>query len=168
MDLPTLTSRRVRLQPFDDAALAAVAEIIRRPGVREWFGPDPDAVSHEDLRNDGAAFAVATDEGIIGWLAFAESDDPDYHHAGLDIALAPEHQGQGLGPEALRLAIAWLAGTRGHHRFTIDPDATNTRAIAAYAAIGFRPVGILRAYERGADGTFHDGLLMDLLIDEVR
>jgi hypothetical protein len=26
-----------------------------------------------------------------------------------------------------------------------------------------RPVGIMRQYERGPDGTWHDGLLMDLL-----
>jgi aminoglycoside 6'-N-acetyltransferase len=33
--------------------------------------------------------------------------------------------------------------------------------------VGFRPVGIMRQYERGTDGTFHDGLLMDLLRDEL-
>jgi RimJ/RimL family protein N-acetyltransferase len=44
--------------------------------------------------------------------------------------------------------------------------AGNARAIRAYAAVGFRPVGVLRAYERGADGTWHDGLLMDLLAGE--
>ncbi|GAA4530723.1 GNAT family N-acetyltransferase [Amycolatopsis samaneae] len=35
------------------------------------------------------------------------------------------------------------------------------------SALGFRPVGVLRQYERGADGTWHDGLLMDLLADEL-
>jgi aminoglycoside 6'-N-acetyltransferase len=33
--------------------------------------------------------------------------------------------------------------------------------------VGLRPVGVLRDYERGPDGTFHDGLLMDLLADEL-
>jgi aminoglycoside 6'-N-acetyltransferase len=28
-------------------------------------------------------------------------------------------------------------------------------------------VGIMRLYERGPDGTWHDGLLMDLLRDEL-
>jgi aminoglycoside 6'-N-acetyltransferase len=28
-------------------------------------------------------------------------------------------------------------------------------------------VGIMRQYERGPDGTWHDGLLMDLLADEL-
>ncbi len=31
---------------------------------------------------------------------------------------------------------------------------------------GFRPVGIMRRYQRDPDGTWHDGLLMDLLADE--
>jgi aminoglycoside 6'-N-acetyltransferase len=34
--------------------------------------------------------------------------------------------------------------------------------------VGFRPVGVMRQYERGGDGRFHDGLLMDLLRGELR
>ena len=65
--------------------------------------------------------------------------------------------------------IRWLADERGHHRVTIDPSAANERAIKAYASVGFKPVGVMRRYERDPDGpTFHDGLLMDLLIEELR
>jgi aminoglycoside 6'-N-acetyltransferase len=56
---------------------------------------------------------------------------------------------------------------RGHHRITIDPAAANERAIRCYQKLGFRPVGIMRQYERGNDGRFHDGLLMDLLRDDL-
>jgi aminoglycoside 6'-N-acetyltransferase len=97
----------------------------------------------------------------------SEENEPDYRHAGLDISLAPRYQGRALGPEALRTAIDWLVEDRGHHRFTIDPARANTRAIAAYERVGFRPVGVLRRYERGPDGTWHDGLLMDLLAEEL-
>jgi aminoglycoside 6'-N-acetyltransferase len=55
----------------------------------------------------------------------------------------------------------------GHHRITIDPAADNEAAIRCYAKVGFRPVGVMRRYERGPDGTWHDGLLMDLLADEL-
>jgi aminoglycoside 6'-N-acetyltransferase len=34
--------------------------------------------------------------------------------------------------------------------------------------MGFKRVGVMRLYERGPDGTFHDGLLMDLLAGELR
>ncbi len=62
-----------------------------------------------------------------------------------------------------------LPGVRaGHHRLVIDPAADNEPSIRCYAAVGFRPVGIMRAYERDADGVgWHDGLLMDLLAEEL-
>jgi aminoglycoside 6'-N-acetyltransferase len=56
---------------------------------------------------------------------------------------------------------------RGHHRIVIDPAAHNERAIRSYERVGFRPVGIMRRYERSADGGWHDGLLMDLLREDL-
>jgi aminoglycoside 6'-N-acetyltransferase len=56
---------------------------------------------------------------------------------------------------------------RGHHRITIDPAADNHGAIRCYQKVGFRMVGVMRQYERGNDGQFHDGLLMDLLRDDL-
>jgi aminoglycoside 6'-N-acetyltransferase len=50
---------------------------------------------------------------------------------------------------------------------TIDPAAANTYAIKAYERVGFKPVGIMRQYERGPDGTWHDGLLMELLAEDL-
>ena len=75
---------------------------------------------------------------------------------------------RGLGPEALRTAIRWLVEQRGHHRFTMDPALQNERAIRAYSAVGSRRVGVLRRYERGADGQWHDNLLMELMAEELR
>jgi aminoglycoside 6'-N-acetyltransferase len=61
-----------------------------------------------------------------------------------------------------------LIADRGHHRLTIDPAAANTAAIRAYEKAGFRTVGVMRRYERDFDGDgWHDGLLMDLLADEL-
>ncbi len=67
----------------------------------------------------------------------------------------------------MRTVARWLLEVRGHHRITIDPAAANVHAIRAYAKVGFRPVGVMREYERGPDGTWHDGLLMDLLRGEL-
>lgn len=96
------------------------------------------------------------------------SDVPDYRSAGLDIAVDPRWHGRGVGLDAIRTLARHLIEDRGHHRLTIDPAATNARAIAAYAKVGFRPVGTLRCYERGPDGNWHDGLLMDLLAGELQ
>ncbi len=62
----------------------------------------------------------------------------------------------------------YLIDERGHHRLTIDPAADNAAAIRAYEKVGFRRVGIMREYERGPDGTWHDGLLLDMLKEELR
>jgi len=159
----------VTLRPLTEDDVERLVAIVAAPGVREWWGaPDPPEREREGLRNDGAAFVVEVDGELAGWLGFNEEPEPDYRHASLDIALASAHQGDGLGPEALRTAISWLAGERGHHRFTIDPALENERAIRAYSKVGFRPVGIMRRAERGVDGRWHDSLLMDLLAEELR
>jgi aminoglycoside 6'-N-acetyltransferase len=146
-----------------------LAAILKRPGVREWWGSlDDTAHTREGLANDGAAFSIEVDGALAGWLGYNEEIDPDHRYASLDIFLAPEYQDRRLGPAALRLAAEWLFGQRGHHRLTIDPACANARAIRAYAAVGFRPVGAMRCYERGVDGRWHDNLLMDLLREELR
>ncbi len=88
-------------------------------------------------------------------------------YAGIDLFLAARAQGRGLGRAAIRAVARWLIDERGHHRLTIDPAAANERAIRAYTALGFRPVGTLRQYERRPDGSWVDGLLMELLADEL-
>ncbi len=70
-------------------------------------------------------------------------------------------------PTSTTTLATHLIDDRGHHRLSIDPAAANARAIAAYAKVGFRPVGIMRRYQRLADGTWVDALLMDLLADEL-
>ena len=154
-----LRTERLALRPLEEADLRPLLDLVNDS---EWWG-DTDA---DDLRNDGQAFTIEVEGQIAGWLGFSEENDPDCRYASLDITLAPEYQGRGLGAEALRTVIDWLIA-RGHHRFTIDPAAHNRRAIRAYEKVGFRPVGRLRQYERGPDGTWHDGLLMDLLAEEL-
>jgi aminoglycoside 6'-N-acetyltransferase len=169
VDLPTLTTARLTLRPLADADMEDLTTVLAEPSVSEWWGPDEgrDALE-EELRNEGRAFAVEVDGRVAGWLAFDEETTPGYAYASVDIVLASEHQNRGLGPEALRLVIRWLIDANGHRRFTIDPAAANSRAIRAYEAVGFKPVGVMRSYERGHDGSWHDNLLMDLLADELR
>jgi aminoglycoside 6'-N-acetyltransferase len=169
MSMPVLHGDRLTLRPLRDVDLDGLVAIVAEPGVREWWGPaDDEERLRADFRNDGNAFAIEVDGALAGWLGITEEAEPGYGHAGLDIALSSGYQGRGLGPEALRTVIRWLVGTRGHHRFTIDPALANHRAIRAYSSVGFRRVGVLRRYERGADGVWHDNLLMDLLADELQ
>jgi aminoglycoside 6'-N-acetyltransferase len=155
-----LRTERLTLRPLRDSDLAPLLEMVNDS---EWWGESSDA---DDLRNRGCAFAIEVDGELAGWLGFDEENEPEYRYASLDITLVPAYQRRGLGPEALRAVIDWLIA-KGHHRFTIDPAARNERAIRAYEKVGFRPVGRLRKYERGRDGSWHDGLLMDLLAEDL-
>jgi aminoglycoside 6'-N-acetyltransferase len=118
--------------------------------------------------DDQSALLVVEDSGrIAGGIQYHEEQDPMYRHAGIDIYLSAAFQGRGTGRLAIALLAGWLFTERGHHRITIDPAAANEQAIRCYTAAGFRPVGVMRQYERGPDGGFHDGLLMDLLRGEL-
>jgi aminoglycoside 6'-N-acetyltransferase len=166
--LPDLRGARVRLRAPDvEADLAPLAAILAEPAVARWWHSleDPERVRSEVLESD-PGWVIEVDGAIAGWIQVHEETEPDYRHVGLDLFLTTERHGSGLGQEAARLVIDHFTA-QGHHRFTIDPAADNERAIRSYAALGFQPVGVLRAHERGADGTWHDGLLMDLLVSEL-
>ncbi len=105
---------------------------------------------------------------IVGAVEWAANGDPQYAHASLDIYVDPAVHGRGIGTDAVRTLARHLVADLGFHRLVIDPAADNDAAIRCYEKVGFRPVGVMRQYERGADGTFHDGLLMDLLADDLR
>jgi aminoglycoside 6'-N-acetyltransferase len=135
--------------------------------VRRWWGePEPD--DFEPFGDEGDQLVIEVGGEIAGLLQYEEVDDPRYRSAGLDVSLGAAWQGRGLGGEAIGLLVRHLVEDRGHHRLTIDPAADNEAAIRCYERVGFRRVGVMRQYERGDDGTWHDGLLLDLLADEWR
>jgi len=101
-------------------------------------------------------------------IQYAEELTPQYRHASIDLFLDPVVHGRGVGRDAVRTLARYLIEDRGHHRLVIDPAADNEAAIRCYAAVGFRPVGVMRAYEHDVDGPgWHDGLLMDLLAPDL-
>ena len=167
---PRLAGEAVRLRPLRADDRLVLRAILAQPEVARWWDTgDPDRAVDEWLEQggDSVGFAIELDGEVIGSIQYAEESEPGYRHAGIDLFLDSEHRGRGLGPDAIRTLARHLIAARGHHRLTIDPAAANERAIRAYRKVGFRPVGVMRSYERGADGTWHDGLLMDLLAGEL-
>jgi aminoglycoside 6'-N-acetyltransferase len=162
----TLTGEHVLLRPATEADVAPLAVIRSAPEVTRWWGPEDDypAAVAEDLDR---TWVVEVDGHIVGAVQTYEEEDPMYRHAGMDIYLEPSVHGKGIGTDAVRTMAKHLVRTVGHHRLVIDPAASNVGAIRAYENVGFRKVGTLRKYERGPDGTFHDGVLLDLLAEEL-
>jgi aminoglycoside 6'-N-acetyltransferase len=169
--LPILRGERVLLRPIREDDAAVLVALLAEPAVAAWWqGWDAERVQRDLVAEQEweVVLAIEVEGAVVGFLLVGEEEEPEYRHASLDIALATAHHGRGIGREAMALAIEHLIAERGHHRFTIDPAAANERAIRGYARLGFKPVGVMRRYERGADGTWHDGLLMDLLAEEFR
>ncbi|MGC5017611.1 GNAT family N-acetyltransferase [Micromonospora sp. DT47] len=165
-----LRGRTVTLRPAAEADVPALAAIRATPEVRRWWrgGEDLTGEVRADLADDDlTVYAIEHDGRVVGAVHCYAEPDPDYRHAALDIFLDPAVRGTGLGRDAIRTLARHLIDDHGHHRLTIDPAAANTAAIRAYAKVGFRPVGIMRRYERAEDGTWHDALLMDLLADDL-
>ncbi len=165
-----LRGDHVRLRPVTAADAPRLAEILTTPQVAEWWhGYDLERVEREFVagEDDIVTFVVEADGQVVGLIQYGEETDPDYRHANVDISLHPHWHGRGFGADAVRTLARYLFEERGHHRVTIDPAAHNERAIRSYRRVGFKPVGVMRRYERGADGTWHDGLLMDLLPEDL-
>ena len=167
--MTALPSAMVRLRPVVDTDITELARIRATPEVHEHWrgGDDMVAAVKKDLADpDSTPYVIELDGRVAGWVQWQAEEEPDYRHASMDIYVDPAVHGRGVGTDALRTVARHLFEDHGHHRLTIDPAAHNTAAIRCYSKVGFKPVGITRQSERGPDGTWHDGLLMDLLAAE--
>ena len=167
----TLRGAMVTLRPATRDDIPALATIRATPAVYRWWRGEADMSSEvaADLSDpDASTLAVEYDGHVVGAIQWSAETEPDYRHASIDIYLDPAVHGRGVGTDAVRTLSRHLILDEGFHRLVIDPAADNVAAIRCYSKVGFRPVGIMRKYERGSDGTWHDGLLMDLLAEELR
>ncbi len=165
-----LRGREVTLRSTTPEDAPALAAILAEPEVARWWGDfDLERVLDDliDSEPTDLPFVIEHDGRIVGYIQAVEELEADFRHAGIDLFLRTDAQGRGLGPDAIRTLAIELIDGRGHHRLTIDPAADNVHAIAAYTKLGFQPVGRMRAYQRLRDGRWVDGLLMDLLADDL-
>lgn len=153
-----LVDGETALRAHREEDAAAIARVLAEPEVRRWW-PAPDYVAER-------GWVIEHRGELAGWLEFHEEDYRWYPSVAFDIFIAEGLHGRGIGRRALRLGIEHFVA-RGHHRFTLDPNAANERAIRSYASLGFREVGVMRAYERRPGGGWNDALLMELVVEEA-
>ena len=163
-----LEGERVLLRPGRPEDAAALVRIRNEPEVARRWGSVVEGEVEEAFVGSDAGFVIEVDGEVVGAIQSGEEDAPMSRHANMDIFLATSRHGRGLGTEAIRVLARPLFEERDHHRLTLAPAADNVAAIRAYERVGFRPVGIMRLYERGPDDVWHDGLLMDMLRGELR
>jgi aminoglycoside 6'-N-acetyltransferase len=154
-------SERLVLRPLAPGDETELRRIHATPEVARG-GEAPDNGFPWTDEPDCTRLVIEVDGAVAGMIQYWEEPEPKYRHASIDLFLDPASHGRGLGTEAVRRVVRELVDERGHHRITIDPAAANAAAIRAYEKAGFRRVGVMRRYERDADGAgWHDGLLME-------
>lgn len=160
-----LHGAHVTLRPAMAADAEPLTQILALPEVTRWW-PRYDHARVRDVlvdSNDLTVYVIALDTRVIGSVQYAEEPARDYRHASMDLFLDPEEQGKGLATDAVRTLVRHLFYDRSHHRVAVYPAVDNDPAIRTFSRVGFRSVGVMRQYERAADGTWQDCLLMDLL-----
>jgi aminoglycoside 6'-N-acetyltransferase len=161
-----IRGERIVLCPLAAADIPALLAIAAEPEVARWWGE----LTESDLRAELAAaqtFTIRHEDEVVGLAQFSEETEPDFRSAGIDLFLTTRLHDRGLGADAVRTLARHLIRDRGHHRLTIDPSLENERAIRCYERVGFKRVGVLRRYWRDGEGRWQDGLLLDLLAEEV-
>ena len=165
MNGPVLTGERMSLRPPTNADAAPLLAILTEPEVaRWWVGYTPDRI-REEILESGHALVMEIEGSCAGAIFLYQNEDPEYLHAVIHLFLGAGWYGNRYGAEALALVIGHLA-TLGHHRFTLDPNVNNAPAIRSYERLGFGRVCVLREYQLRPDGSYEDGLLMDLVLSD--
>lgn len=152
----TLVADDLVLRPYRGSDRESLAALLAEPEIVRWW--------HDGAIDQDYGWVIVIDGAIAGWVQYDEGRDEWFKAVGFDILITTSRHGRGYGRRALRLVIDHFVA-RGHHRFTIDPQADNARAIRSYAAVGFREVGVMRRYGRDAAGVWRDNLLMELVVE---
>jgi len=152
------------IRPILPEDAPALVEIMAHPTVARWWGAfDEERVEKELIvgEPDLRVYAIEVDGHVVGAIQSYEESEPEFRHAGIDLFLADDVQGHGVGPTAIRLVARRLIEEDGHHRITIDPAADNEHAISAYEKVGFRRVGVQHGMGQDARGRWRDVVLLE-------
>ena len=171
--VPELVGDGVRLRPLRDGDIARRAALGRSREIARGFGEDldadepmtePDAAEELGRRfGPGPHWVIADrDDEFVGVVRLAPVDAAN-RSARLGVGiLDPARLGQGIGTEAIRLALRWGFEELRLHRVSLTVVADNSRAVAAYTRCGFTTEGRFRD-SLLLDGQWHDDLSMAIL-----
>ena len=116
----------------------------------------------ESIGNDPAKVIFAIRRlhatGIVGYVQI-QNISAVHRSAEMGIRIGAEKdRGQGLGKDALRLAVAYCWNDLNLNRIQLIVFKHNERAIRAYQGVGFKREGLLRR------AAFVDGVWVDLVV----
>jgi len=173
-----LTTDRLLLRPLEPGDAPAIAAYRDRPEVARFQGWDtPYPLERASALVAEMASITPGEPGVWFQLAIADASDHLIGDCGfcfradepriceIGFTVHPDHQGQGLGREAVGALLGWLFLERGTHRVVAYADADNTASRRVLEANGFRREGHLAA-STWSKGQWRDEVLYGLLGDQ--
>lgn len=138
------------LRPATPADLDLLAGWFADPGFYEDWGGRPRpreevAEKHIGGRAPGVESMIVEENGEpVGFIQYHVAPQRP-NMGGIDLVLLPDARGRGLGSDAVEALAQFLMAEKGWRRVTVDPLATNLRAIAFWFRNGFRPTGMMQS-----------------------
>jgi aminoglycoside 6'-N-acetyltransferase len=134
----------VELRPARPDDLELLVGWLHDPEVYRWWGGHP--VPEEEIRQKytGArsprvrSYIIERDRVPVG---YAQSWRAGELSGGIDMFLAPDARGRGLGTDAARALADHLTYVEGWRRVTVDPEEDNARALHMWRRAGFVQTG---------------------------
>ena len=143
---PAPITIRTMIRPDLDAVLAIEQASFPTPWKREHF-------LQEIHSHISFPFVAVCEERVIGYVCmmslFEEAEI-------MDIAVAPDHRGGGVGRMLMERAIA-VALEKGAERLVLEVRESNAAAISLYEQFGFVRYFVRKGYYEGKE----DALLME-------
>ncbi len=147
-----LQARGARFEPMTladiDAVMAIEATAYAHPWTRGNFA--------DSLRAGYAGLLLRAGDELLGYYVAMKGVD-EVHL--LNITVAPDHQGQGLGGCLLAALSAWSVA-QGAQWLWLEVRASNEGAQRLYLREGFRRVGLRKGYYPAAHGRREDAIVM--------
>ncbi len=108
------------------------------------------------------------EERIIGYTAIFKNTHPRRTGGGnMGIYLHQDFHGLGLGTAMTEIALS-MAVEQGLHRISLEVVEDNLAGVALYKKMGFRIEGKLVDGYFGADGKYHNMLVMGKILRHAR
>ena len=119
-----------------------------RPALRPLFELAEDSVPALDAYIDAGRVLVAVEgERVVGQLQLTDAGEPSAAEI-KNMAVAPSHQGRGIGRALVEAAVA-LARAERRSTLVVSTAAADTGNLRFYQRVGFR----MRSVERDAFTT---------------
>lgn len=130
-----------------------------REWIRTLYPPGP-------RHNVYLAIREKESSTFLGYLS-ARNIDAIHRHADFGIILLERYRGKGYAKEAMVLFLDYLFADLHLHRVQLHVLASNERAAALYAELGFVREGLLRDHA-WIDGEYRPMIVMSILSEEFR